>query len=158
MPPGQAASGTGFASRYQQMFPVLSAAEIDRVRRFGDVRKFPAGELLFQAGEAVHAGHVEIEQDEVDLAATLEELGHVLERAGFADLDMLEKAADRLPQRPAEQRMIVSNHKTIMRRIGQIRPLAARPSRLDGYFKFIALRTALIWRRRARSAVPPDIA
>ena len=46
------------ASRFQQMFPVLSAAEIDRVRRFGEVRRFPAGELLFQAGEAVPGMYV----------------------------------------------------------------------------------------------------
>jgi thioredoxin reductase (NADPH) len=40
------------------MFPVLSAAEIDRVRRFGEVSRFPAGELLFQAGEAVPGMYV----------------------------------------------------------------------------------------------------
>lgn len=57
-PPDPATSRTALASRYQQMFPVLSAAEIDRVRRFGDVRRFPAGEVLFQAGEAVHGMYV----------------------------------------------------------------------------------------------------
>src|SRR5262245_51194323 len=46
------------ASRFQQMFPVLSAAEIDRVRRFGEVRRFPAGQLLFQIGEAVPGMYV----------------------------------------------------------------------------------------------------
>jgi thioredoxin reductase (NADPH) len=45
-------SNAALASRFHQMFPVLSAAEIDRVRRFGEVRRFPAGDLLFQAGEA----------------------------------------------------------------------------------------------------------
>jgi thioredoxin reductase (NADPH) len=40
------------------MFPVLSAGEIDRVRRFGEVRRFPAGELLFHAGEAVPGMYV----------------------------------------------------------------------------------------------------
>ena len=30
-------------SRFNQMFPVLSAGEIDRVRRFGEVRRFPDG-------------------------------------------------------------------------------------------------------------------
>ncbi len=39
------------ASRFQQMFPVLSPAEIDRVRRFGDVRRFRPGEILFRAGK-----------------------------------------------------------------------------------------------------------
>jgi len=46
------------ASRFHQMFPVLSAAEIDRVRRFGEIRKFADGELLFHAGEAVTATYV----------------------------------------------------------------------------------------------------
>ncbi len=33
------------------MFPVLSPAEIDRVRRFGDVRRFAPGELLCRVGK-----------------------------------------------------------------------------------------------------------
>jgi thioredoxin reductase (NADPH) len=40
------------------MFPVLSQPEIDRVRRFGEVRRFSAGELLFQAGETVPGMYV----------------------------------------------------------------------------------------------------
>ena len=55
---GPATSNAALASRFQQMFPVLSQAEIDRVRRFGDVKRFPAGELLFQAGEAVPGMYV----------------------------------------------------------------------------------------------------
>src|SRR5499433_4338732 len=39
------------ASRLDQMFPVLSPAEIDRVRRFGDVRRFSPGELLCRVGK-----------------------------------------------------------------------------------------------------------
>jgi len=42
-----ATSNSALASRFNQMFPVLSPAEIDRVRRFGEVRRFPAGDLLF---------------------------------------------------------------------------------------------------------------
>ena len=57
-PPGPATSNAALASRFHQMFPVLSAAEIDRVRRFGEVRRFPAGELLFQVGEAVPGMYV----------------------------------------------------------------------------------------------------
>jgi thioredoxin reductase (NADPH) len=57
-PAGPAASSAALASRFHQMFPVLSQAEIDRVRRFGEVRRFPAGELLFQAGEAVPGMYV----------------------------------------------------------------------------------------------------
>src|SRR5882724_9344967 len=57
-PAGPVTSNAALASRFHQMFPVLSAAEIDRVRRFGDVKRFPAGELLFQAGEAVPGMYV----------------------------------------------------------------------------------------------------
>ena len=41
------------ASRFNQMFPVLSPSEITRVRRFGEIRRFPAGEFLSRAGEPV---------------------------------------------------------------------------------------------------------
>src|SRR4029453_13062591 len=41
------------ASRFHQMFPVLSPAEIDPIRPFGEDRLFAAGEFLFQAGQAV---------------------------------------------------------------------------------------------------------
>ncbi|HXB54820.1 MAG TPA: FAD-dependent oxidoreductase [Vicinamibacteria bacterium] len=58
VPAAPATSNPALASRFQQMFPVLSTAEIDRVRRFGEVRRFPAGELLFQAGEAVPGMYV----------------------------------------------------------------------------------------------------
>src|SRR4029450_9300118 len=51
-------SHSALASRFHQMFPVLSDAEIDRVRRFGEVRRFSAGEFLFEAGEAVPGTYV----------------------------------------------------------------------------------------------------
>jgi thioredoxin reductase (NADPH) len=51
-------SNGALASRFQQMFPVLSQAEIDRVRRFGEIRRFAAGALLFHAGEAVPGMYV----------------------------------------------------------------------------------------------------
>lgn len=57
-PVGPAASNAALGSRFNQMFPVLSETEIDRVRRFGEVRRFVAGELLFQAGEAVPGMYV----------------------------------------------------------------------------------------------------
>jgi len=34
------------------MFPLLSGAELARVRRFGSVQRFRAGDLLFSAGQA----------------------------------------------------------------------------------------------------------
>jgi thioredoxin reductase (NADPH) len=54
--------------RRDQMFPDLDPLEIERVRRFGDVRSFAAGEALFTAGEVGHgltvilAGRVDISQ------------------------------------------------------------------------------------------------
>src|ERR1700686_2084391 len=58
VPAAPATSNTALASRFQQMFPVLSPAEIERVRRSGEVRTFPAGEFLFQVGEAVTGMYV----------------------------------------------------------------------------------------------------
>ena len=42
---------SALASRFQQMFPELSRAEIERVRPFGEVRRFLPGEALLQAGK-----------------------------------------------------------------------------------------------------------
>jgi len=39
------------ASRVDQMFPRLAPAEIDRLRRFGKVKTWQPGELLFEAGK-----------------------------------------------------------------------------------------------------------
>ena len=39
------------ANRQHQMFPELSAAEIARLHRFGEVRSWADGELLFSAGQ-----------------------------------------------------------------------------------------------------------
>ncbi|KAA1011431.1 cyclic nucleotide-binding domain-containing protein [Paraburkholderia panacisoli] len=36
--------------RYHQMFPVLTGAEVDRVRRFGSLSRYPKGALLYRAG------------------------------------------------------------------------------------------------------------
>lgn len=55
-------------TRRAQMFPTLQPAEIDRVRRFGEVRNFAAGEALAQVGQVglglviILAGHVDITQ------------------------------------------------------------------------------------------------
>jgi thioredoxin reductase (NADPH) len=81
---GTATSNAGLASRFQQMFPVLSAAEIDRVRRFGEVKRFPAGELLFQAGEAVPGMYV-ILSGRVAIVPR-DGLGQALPVAAFAEL------------------------------------------------------------------------
>jgi thioredoxin reductase (NADPH) len=40
-------------ARREQMFPMLTAAEIDRLRRFGDVRTYAKSEYLLKAGAAI---------------------------------------------------------------------------------------------------------
>ena len=60
--------------RFQQAFPTLKAAEIERLRRFGEVRRYAAGELLFETGKprgmhVILAGHV--------TASQRDGLGHV---------------------------------------------------------------------------------
>jgi thioredoxin reductase (NADPH) len=61
-PPAQNASGIDLGvivddpsvldhPRYQQMFPILAEAEIDRLRRFGSVTRHARGEFLYQAGK-----------------------------------------------------------------------------------------------------------
>jgi thioredoxin reductase (NADPH) len=42
---------TTMANRRDQMFPILTAAEIERVRRFGTVRAFAEGEILARIGD-----------------------------------------------------------------------------------------------------------
>jgi thioredoxin reductase (NADPH) len=44
-------SQTIIATRRYQMFPVIEAVEIERIRRFGEVRSFGAGEALARVGE-----------------------------------------------------------------------------------------------------------
>lgn len=42
---------SSLATRMHQMFPDLSWEEVDRLRKFGEVRHFQPGELLFETGE-----------------------------------------------------------------------------------------------------------
>src|SRR5205085_1950909 len=55
-------------TRRAQMFPTLEPAEVERVRRFGEVRTFGAGEALAKVGQVglglviILAGHVDITQ------------------------------------------------------------------------------------------------
>jgi thioredoxin reductase (NADPH) len=66
--PVAAPAAAALYPRYAQMFPTLSNAEIDRLRRFGEVRLYANGACLFQAGEVgpgMHvllSGHVAITQ------------------------------------------------------------------------------------------------
>ena len=53
-------------ARYEQTFPTLTPHEIDRMRRFGEVRRYKSGEALFETGKpgpgmfVVLSGHVSI--------------------------------------------------------------------------------------------------
>ena len=55
-------------ARYEQTFPKLTPQDIDRIRRFGEVKRFADGELLFETGKpalgmyVVLSGHVAISQ------------------------------------------------------------------------------------------------
>jgi hypothetical protein len=49
-----AASQSIIDTRRHQMFPVLEPSEIERVRRFGVVRSYAAGEALAKVGEVGH--------------------------------------------------------------------------------------------------------
>ena len=44
-------ASTSSESRRHQMFPILSARDIDRMRGFGEIRRFSKGDTLFRAGE-----------------------------------------------------------------------------------------------------------
>src|SRR5215210_4559 len=54
--------------RHEQTFPTLTAHEIDRMRRFGEVHTYQDGEVLFETGKpgpgmfVVLSGHVAITQ------------------------------------------------------------------------------------------------
>lgn len=54
------------AARHDQMFPVLTDADIERMRRFGTARSYPAGERIVTAGE-VSPGLVVILSGKVDI-------------------------------------------------------------------------------------------
>jgi thioredoxin reductase (NADPH) len=51
-------------SRRAQMFPTLEPADLERLRRFGEPRTFPAGEMMMTAGESGH-GLVLVIQGEI---------------------------------------------------------------------------------------------
>ena len=65
---------------------------------------------IHQAGESTHAGHAEIEQDQIHVpVAAVEDLADVFEAAGFGDVNLFEQPDDRLAQRAAEQGMVVGD-------------------------------------------------
>ncbi|VTU22053.1 Thioredoxin reductase [Variovorax sp. SRS16] len=69
-------------TRRHQMFPVLSAADIARIRRFGELRRYARGDCLFRAGEPGPGMFVVLEG--VVAISQRDGLGHVvpIERQG----------------------------------------------------------------------------
>ncbi len=65
--PGSDAARAAFP-RFEQTFPTLTETEIDRMRRFGEVRQYKDGERLFESGKVgpgmfvILSGHVSITQ------------------------------------------------------------------------------------------------
>ena len=63
-----APGGSGLAARLEQAFPTLTPAEIARLQRFGEVRRFAAGQRMFETGKSREGmfvmlkGHVAITQ------------------------------------------------------------------------------------------------
>src|SRR5258708_27068845 len=99
------APSTALASRFQQMFPVLSPAEIERVRHFGEVRRFLPGEALFQAGKP-GPGMCVILSGRVAVAGR-DAVGQAVPVAAFADMmgPTLEGLAEGVPRQvPAQPR------------------------------------------------------
>ena len=90
-------------SRYDQMFPVLSASELARIAAFGEPRRFSRGERLIETGKAAPgmvvllSGHVAITQRDglghvspvVDLGPGqfVGEVGQLSGRASLVDAD-----------------------------------------------------------------------
>ena len=74
--------GATFDARYDQMFPVLDAAEIGRLRRFSERRGFRAGERLVATGEVspgmfvIVSGEVELSQHSVQLLGRPTDVDH----------------------------------------------------------------------------------
>jgi thioredoxin reductase (NADPH) len=81
-------------TRREQVFPILDAAEIQRLHRFGEARRYEAGEALCRIGEVGHgltvvlAGRVEIRQVEAEqhrlitIHTTGEFLGEIAQLSG----------------------------------------------------------------------------
>lgn len=106
-PAGPATTNAELASRFHQMFPVLSPGEIDRIRPFGEVRRFAAGEFVFHAGQGIpgtlviRSGRVAIVPRDVlgqelpveafakMIGAPLEEMSEVVPGEVMADLGQL---------------------------------------------------------------------
>jgi len=70
---------------------------------------------IHQSGETTHAGHGQIEQNQIDLADLVEQLRDLLESPSLCDFSVLDQPRYGLTQGAAEQRMIVGYHQAVVR-------------------------------------------
>jgi len=118
---------TTLEGRGEQMFPRLTPAEIDRLRRFGQCRSFKAGEMLVRAGEEGHgltillSGQVEILQHDetgrrisIAVHETGSFMGELAQLSGrpagpvVAATDYMRAFAEQIrPSVPADRRYVV---------------------------------------------------
>ena len=94
---------TIIATRAAQMFPTLSAAEVERLRRFGEVRSFAKGQALVKVGESGH--------------------GLTIFLCGEAEISQHDQSGLRTP---------IVTHRTGSF-MGELAQLSGRPSLIDSY-------------------------
>jgi len=94
MPSENDSERSALASRFRQMFPILSPTEIDRIRQFGELRRFRPGEMLSRVGKPslgmvlILSGRTAvIGRDALGRAPPLAELGQLI-GATVADLEV----------------------------------------------------------------------
>ena len=80
---------------------------------------------IHQAGESARARHSQIEKNEIDFAAALEQLDKLVECAGLGDIHARQQADHRLAQRATKQWMVVGNDQTVLQAVVQTSPLLA---------------------------------
>jgi len=139
------------ANRHHQMFPQLTDAEIDRIGRFGTLRRYARGERLFTAGEpgpgmfVILKGTVTISQRDglgnvTPIAAQgrgqfLAEVGQLSGRHALVDGDAAEEVEALLVPPPQLRALIIAEadlgerivRALILRRVGLIEAGAAGP-------------------------------
>ena len=90
-------------TRREQMFPTLEPAEIERLRRFGELRSYSAGEALVRVGDAGH--------------------GLTIILSGKVDIGQYDDAGRRVPITTHEPGSFM----------GELAQLSGRPSLVDGH-------------------------
>ena len=107
-PPAPTGGGNAaLGSRFQQMFPILSPAEIDRVHRFGEVHRFPDGEFLFRTGEAMPGMYV-----------ILSGRVAIVPRDGLGQVTPVDAFAELIGAPPEEMKEVVPGE--VMAELGQL--------------------------------------